>query len=198
MQPHLTWRNGLPAWVAAPLQLAVDQRINSPNGPARCGSATSCGLLSAYGTDSLQKQFIRPLCKAAMQGCIERRDCETVQDSCRVSGVRRPASPPLRPASRASVALNWCALPLAWAALPPLLAIWRCRSGSMEAKPRRLVAWRGLRLSVSWVLSGLLDMGFLGSLGKGNSSVQSGQSALPSALKPLKSRKHPMRQGAQH
>src|SRR5829696_1743489 len=47
--------------------------------------------------------------------------------------------PPLRPASRASSGVNSCAVPFAWAALPPLLAISRCFSLSIDANPRRLV-----------------------------------------------------------
>src|SRR5262245_55451951 len=37
----------------------------------------------------------------------------------------RAVRPPLRPASRASSGVHWCATPLACAALPPLLAISR-------------------------------------------------------------------------
>lgn len=40
------------------------------------------------------------------------------------------------PAAWASADVNSCALPLAWAARPPMLAISRWRSGSIEAKPR--------------------------------------------------------------
>ncbi len=47
--------------------------------------------------------------------------------------------PPLRPASRASSEVNSCAVPAAWAALPPRLAISRCFSLSMLANPRFLV-----------------------------------------------------------
>src|SRR5262249_2125873 len=52
---------------------------------------------------------------------------------------RLTASPPFRPATRASSDVNSCAVPLAWAALPPLLAISRCLPGSIDAKPRLLV-----------------------------------------------------------
>src|ERR1044071_1955713 len=52
---------------------------------------------------------------------------------------RLTASPPLRPATRASSDVNSWAVPLAWAARPPLLAISRCFDGSIDAKPRLLV-----------------------------------------------------------
>jgi hypothetical protein len=45
--------------------------------------------------------------------------------------------PPLRPAARASSALHSCAVPFSCAARPPLLAISRCFSGDIDAKPRR-------------------------------------------------------------
>src|SRR3954469_14429316 len=51
---------------------------------------------------------------------------------------RLTALPPLRPASTASSRSNSWALPLSWAARPPLLAISRCSSGSIAAKPRSL------------------------------------------------------------
>ena len=51
------------------------------------------------------------------------------------------ASPPLRPASRASSELNSWALPDSCAARPPLAAISRCLSSSIEAKPRLLLPW---------------------------------------------------------
>src|ERR1051325_6560894 len=52
---------------------------------------------------------------------------------------RLTASPPLRPATRASSDVNSWAVPLACAARPPLLAISRCLDGSIDAKPRLLV-----------------------------------------------------------
>src|SRR5262245_11593602 len=52
---------------------------------------------------------------------------------------RLTASPPFRPATRASSDVNSCAVPFAWAARPPLLAISRCLLGSIDAKPRLLV-----------------------------------------------------------
>lgn len=45
-------------------------------------------------------------------------------------------SPPFRPAWRASSEVNSCALPCSWAARPPLRAISRCFSRSIDAKPR--------------------------------------------------------------
>ena len=45
--------------------------------------------------------------------------------------------PPLRPADRASSEVHSCAVPFWWAARPPLLAISRCFSGDIDAKPRR-------------------------------------------------------------
>lgn len=45
--------------------------------------------------------------------------------------------PPLRPATLASSEVHSCAVPLACAARPPLLAISRCFSGDIDAKPRR-------------------------------------------------------------
>ena len=45
--------------------------------------------------------------------------------------------PPLRPAFRASSDVHSCAVPFWCAARPPLLAISRCFSGDIEAKPRR-------------------------------------------------------------
>src|SRR5206468_12222445 len=50
------------------------------------------------------------------------------------------ACPPLRPASRASSGVKRCALPLAWAALPPLLAISRRLFISIDPKPRLLLS----------------------------------------------------------
>jgi hypothetical protein len=47
----------------------------------------------------------------------------------------------LRPASRASSELNSWALPDSCAARPPLAAISRCLSSSIEAKPRLLLPW---------------------------------------------------------
>src|SRR5258708_16162562 len=46
------------------------------------------------------------------------------------------ATPPLRPASRASSLVHSCAVPFWCAALPPLLAISRCLLRSIDAKPR--------------------------------------------------------------
>src|SRR3954454_2645407 len=59
-----------------------------------------------------------------------------------VGSIRRPRPPrliwpPLRPALRASSDVHSCAVPFWCAARPPLLAISRCFSGDMEAKPRR-------------------------------------------------------------
>src|SRR5690349_3040131 len=51
---------------------------------------------------------------------------------------RLTASPPLRPATRASSGVHSCAVPFACAALPPLLAISRWREASIDAKPRLL------------------------------------------------------------
>src|SRR5436305_9096029 len=52
---------------------------------------------------------------------------------------RLTASPPLRPATRASSEVNSWAVPFAWAARPPLLAISFCFAASIDAKPRLLV-----------------------------------------------------------
>src|SRR5262245_21122122 len=54
------------------------------------------------------------------------------------SRLRLTATPPLRPASRASLESNSCAVPFASAAFPPLLAISFCFSRSMDANPRLL------------------------------------------------------------
>src|SRR5262245_59486608 len=54
------------------------------------------------------------------------------------SRLRLTATPPLRPASRASLESNSCAVPFACAAFPPLLAISFCFSRSIEANPRLL------------------------------------------------------------
>ncbi len=56
--------------------------------------------------------------------------------------IRRPRPPrliwpPFRPAERASSEVHSCAVPFWCAARPPLLAISRCFSGDIEAKPRR-------------------------------------------------------------
>src|SRR5205085_11341891 len=56
--------------------------------------------------------------------------------------IRRPRPPrltwpPLRPALRASSAVHSWAVPFSCAARPPLLAISRCFSGDIDAKPRR-------------------------------------------------------------
>lgn len=48
------------------------------------------------------------------------------------------AKPPLRPAAAASSGVNSWAVPFSCAALPPLLAISRCLTGSMDANPRLL------------------------------------------------------------
>lgn len=48
----------------------------------------------------------------------------------------REASPPLRPAMRASSLVNSCAVPFWCAARPPLAAIARCAWGSIAANPR--------------------------------------------------------------
>src|SRR5881394_3400083 len=69
---------------------------------------------------------------------------------------RLTASPPLRPATRASSEVNSCAVPLAWAARPPLLAISRCFVGSIDAKPRLLVLAMCVSFGVQkWVLRAL-------------------------------------------
>jgi hypothetical protein len=49
--------------------------------------------------------------------------------------LRLTAAPPFLPASRASPEVNWCAVPFSCAAFPPILAISRCFSGVMAAKP---------------------------------------------------------------
>src|SRR5262245_24767562 len=54
------------------------------------------------------------------------------------SRLRLTATPPLRPASRASPESNSWAVPFACAALPPLLAISRCLLRSIDANPRLL------------------------------------------------------------
>src|SRR5262245_59404374 len=54
------------------------------------------------------------------------------------SRLRLTATPPLRPASRASLESNSCAVPFACAAFPPLLAISFCFSRSIDANPRLL------------------------------------------------------------
>src|SRR5215467_2682014 len=54
------------------------------------------------------------------------------------SRFRLTATPPFRPASRASLESNSCAVPLACAAFPPLLAISFCLSRSIDANPRLL------------------------------------------------------------
>src|SRR6478609_11340938 len=54
------------------------------------------------------------------------------------SRFRLTATPPLRPASRASLESNSWAVPFACAAFPPLLAISRCLLRSIDAKPRLL------------------------------------------------------------
>src|SRR6266700_7754609 len=51
-------------------------------------------------------------------------------------GRRRLIEPPLRPATCASSLVHLCAVPSAWAAFPPLLAISRFFSGLIDAKPR--------------------------------------------------------------
>lgn len=51
---------------------------------------------------------------------------------------RLTVTPPFRPAFRASSDDHSCAVPFSWAARPPLLAISRCRMGSIDANPRRL------------------------------------------------------------
>lgn len=68
--------------------------------------------------------------------CLERPPLLPIRDIW--SRSRLTAWPPFRPASRASSLVNSCALPLACAALPPLLANKRRFSGSNAAKPRRL------------------------------------------------------------
>lgn len=68
--------------------------------------------------------------------CLERPPLLPIRDIW--SRSRLTAWPPFRPASRASSLVNSCALPLACAALPPLLANNRRFSGSNAAKPRRL------------------------------------------------------------
>ena len=84
-----------------------------------------------------------------------------------VASGRRPRPPrltwpPLRPACRASSGVHSWAVPFSWAARPPLLAISRCRSGLIDAKPRRslrslvtcaslaLLVPRPVRLSSLW------------------------------------------------
>ena len=49
----------------------------------------------------------------------------------------REICPPFLPAERASSGVHSWAVPFSWAARPPLLAISRCFSGDIEAKPRR-------------------------------------------------------------
>src|SRR3954449_10422366 len=71
--------------------------------------------------------------------------------------------PPFLPASLASSGVNSWAVPFAWAALPPLLAIVRCLSGSIDANPRLLVLlmvacsfpWLGPRVRQHIALTGL-------------------------------------------
>src|SRR4029077_12333959 len=50
------------------------------------------------------------------------------------------AIPPFRPASRASSLVHSCALPFWCAARPPLLAMSRCLSRSIDANPRSSLA----------------------------------------------------------
>lgn len=58
------------------------------------------------------------------------------------------ASPPFRPASRASAASNSCPFPDACAARPPADAILRRFSGSMVAKPRLAAPFAFVRLEL--------------------------------------------------
>src|SRR5204862_5348624 len=59
-------------------------------------------------------------------------------------GRRRLIEPPLRPAACASSLVHLCAVPCAWAALPPLLAISRFFSELIDAKPRPLPLLDGI------------------------------------------------------
>src|SRR5438093_5940359 len=61
-----------------------------------------------------------------------------------VLGRRRLIEPPLRPAACASALVHLCAVPWAWAAFPPLLAISRFFSGLIDAKPRPLPLLDGI------------------------------------------------------
>ena len=56
-----------------------------------------------------------------------------------IGGLRgrpRLARPPVRPAALASSFVHWCAVPFAWAAFPPRLAIRRRASTGIQANPR--------------------------------------------------------------
>src|SRR5439155_14687184 len=59
-------------------------------------------------------------------------------------GRRRLIEPPLRPAACASSLVHLCAVPWAWAAFPPLLAISRFFSVLIDAKPRPLPLLDGI------------------------------------------------------
>ena len=59
-------------------------------------------------------------------------------------GRRRLIEPPLRPAAWASSLVHLCAVPCAWAAFPPLLAISRFFSELIDAKPRPLPLLDGI------------------------------------------------------
>src|SRR5687768_17588097 len=61
------------------------------------------------------------------------------------------AIPPLRPASRASSLVHSWAVPFWWAALPPLLAISRCFTRSIEANPRSSLATLPSPDSLRWL-----------------------------------------------
>ena len=73
-------------------------------------------------------------------------------------GRRRLIEPPLRPAACASSLVHLCAVPWAWAAFPPLLAISRFFSGLIDAKPRPYLCWMALLiLLLSTALLSLLE-----------------------------------------
>src|SRR5687767_10832428 len=73
------------------------------------------------------------------------------------SRFRLTAIPPFRPAARASLESNSCAVPFACAARPPLLAISFCLPWSMDANPRALL--RLLLLLLPTPLAPALEIG---------------------------------------
>src|SRR4249919_1952764 len=132
----------------------------NPGGSRRSGSCMSL-LPSPGATAARQLRGMRPVSPCETSGCWTSRSSDDML-AARERWLR--ASPPLRPASRASSDVNSCAWPLACAARPPALAICRCWSASIPANPRPRPAlfwlpWFWLRLGTAYSCSAELQRG---------------------------------------
>ena len=135
------WRHN--ARSAGALSRCEDQRADDsslremPGARSPIGAATFDRSPSRETCIGTSRSLVRPPRRASRAAAL--RDSPPSRPMAAMCARSRlTVTPPLRPAFRASSDDHSCAVPFSWAARPPLLAISRCRMGSIDANPRRL------------------------------------------------------------